>query len=112
MLDGELVILDAAGRQDFDALQQRIHPAVSRIERLAKETPARFVAFDLLARDGKSLLEEPFERRRELLEDSPGAGRLTPSTRDPGDRSRGCGEPRAVQAARRAIPARRANRAW
>jgi ATP-dependent DNA ligase len=86
VLDGELVILDAAGRQDFDALQQRIHPAVSRIERLAKETPARFVAFDLLARDGKSLLEEPFERRRELLEELVMRPvELTPSTRDPGD---------------------------
>src|SRR4051794_24715486 len=86
VIDGELVILDAAGRQDFDALQQRIHPAVSRIERLAKETPARFVAFDLLARDGESLLEQPFERRRELLEDLvTGAVELTPTTRDPGD---------------------------
>jgi ATP-dependent DNA ligase len=86
VLDGELVILDAAGRQDFDALQQRIHPAVSRIERLAKETPARFVAFDLLARDGKSLLEEPFERRRALLEEIVAKPvELTPCTRDPAD---------------------------
>ncbi len=86
VLDGELVILDAAGSQDFDALQQRIHPAVSRIERLAKETPARFVAFDLLARDGESLLEEPFERRRELLEELVVRPvELTPCTRDPGD---------------------------
>jgi ATP-dependent DNA ligase len=86
VLDGELVILDADGRQDFDALQQRIHPAASRIERLAKETPARFVAFDLLARDGESLLEEPFERRRALLEELVAKPlELTPSTRDPAD---------------------------
>jgi len=86
VLDGELVILDSDGRQNFDALQQRIHPAVSRIERLAKETPARFVAFDLLAQDGKSLLEEPFERRRGLLEDLIAEPvELTPCTRDPGD---------------------------
>jgi ATP-dependent DNA ligase len=86
VLDGELVILDADGRQDFDALQQRIHPAASRIERLAKETPARFVAFDLLARDGESLLEEPFARRRALLEELVAKPlELTPSTRDPAD---------------------------
>src|SRR4051812_944763 len=86
VLDGELVILDAKGRQEFDALQQRIHPAVSRIERLANEMPARFVAFDLLARDGRSLLEEPFERRRAELEeivDKP--VELTPTTRDPAE---------------------------
>ena len=69
VLDGELVILDARGKQDFDALQQRIHPAKSRIERLAGETPVRFVAFDLLASGNRSLLDEPFARRRELLED-------------------------------------------
>ena len=68
VLDGELVILEADGKQDFDALQQRIHPAESRIRKLAQEMPARFVAFDLLALDGRSLLDEPFERRREQLE--------------------------------------------
>ncbi len=50
VLDGEIVVRDADGREDFDALGQRIHPAASRIERLAGETPAVFVAFDLLAR--------------------------------------------------------------
>jgi len=68
VLDGELVILGEGGRQEFDALQQRIHPAESRVKRLAEETPARFVAFDLLEHDGKVLLDEPFARRRELLE--------------------------------------------
>jgi ATP-dependent DNA ligase len=68
VVDGELVILGEGGKQEFDTLQQRIHPAESRVRRLAEETPARFVAFDLLEQDGKVLLEEPFSRRRELLE--------------------------------------------
>jgi ATP-dependent DNA ligase len=67
VLDGEIVVRDSNGREDFDALGQRIHPAVSRIERLAGETPAVYVAFDLLALEDESLLERPFaERRREL----------------------------------------------
>jgi ATP-dependent DNA ligase len=86
VLDGELVILDAQGRQDFDGLQQRIHPAASRIERLAGETPARFVAFDLLSRDKHVLLEEPFERRRAELEELVAKPvELTPATRDPAE---------------------------
>jgi ATP-dependent DNA ligase len=68
VLDGELVILGDGDRQEFDLLQQRIHPAESRVKRLAEETPARFVAFDLLEQDGKLLLDEPFARRRKLLE--------------------------------------------
>jgi ATP-dependent DNA ligase len=68
VLDGELVVFGDDGKQEFEVLQQRIHPAESRIRRLAKETPVRFVAFDLLAVDGESLLEEPFERRRARLE--------------------------------------------
>ena len=68
MLDGELVILGDGGRQEFDALQQRIHPAESRVKLLAEEMPARFVAFDLLEHDGMVLLDEPLTRRRELLE--------------------------------------------
>jgi ATP-dependent DNA ligase len=86
VLDGELVILDAQGRQDFEALQQRIHPAVSRIKRLALETPARFVAFDALAREDTSLLELPLRERRETLEalvERPLD--LTPATRRPAD---------------------------
>ena len=50
VLDGEIVVRDADGREDFDALGQRIHPAASRVERLSGETPALYVAFDLLAR--------------------------------------------------------------
>jgi ATP-dependent DNA ligase len=70
VLDGEIVIDDpATGGQNFDALQQRIHPAASRIERLAGETPSRYVAFDLLARDDDVLMELPFAERRAALED-------------------------------------------
>jgi ATP-dependent DNA ligase len=69
VLDGEVVVRGGDGREDFDALGQRIHPAASRVQRLAGETPARYVAFDLLARDGEVLLERPFAERRALLED-------------------------------------------
>jgi ATP-dependent DNA ligase len=86
VLDGEIVIDDADGGQDFDALQQRIHPAQSRIAMLAEQTPARYVAFDLLARDGESWLERPFAERREGLEatvSDPVA--ITPLTREPSE---------------------------
>ena len=62
MLDGELVIRDAEGNLEFDALQSRIHPAESRITLLSKEIPAGLVAFDLLAEGDESLLEAPFAR--------------------------------------------------
>jgi ATP-dependent DNA ligase len=68
VLDGEIVVRGADGHEDFDALGQRIHPAVSRIQRLAGETPAVYVAFDLLALDDDSLLELPFAERRAALE--------------------------------------------
>jgi ATP-dependent DNA ligase len=67
VLDGEIVIGELDGMQDFDALQQRLHPAESRVRRLAEETPARFVAFDLLAADDESLLDRPYEERRAAL---------------------------------------------
>ena len=54
VLDGEIVLFDADGGQDFDALGQRIHPAASRIAMLAEKTPTRFIAFDLLARTTRS----------------------------------------------------------
>jgi ATP-dependent DNA ligase len=63
VLDGEIVIDGADGGQDFGALQQRIHPAQSRIAMLAEQTPAHYVAFDLLALDDRSLLERPFAER-------------------------------------------------
>jgi ATP-dependent DNA ligase len=62
VLDGEVVAAS------FDTLGQRIHPAKSRIERLSVETPARFIAFDLLARDDEVLLDRPWRERREALE--------------------------------------------
>ncbi len=68
IIDGEIVVADGSGNGlDFDALLQRIHPAASRIERLARDTPASFVAFDLLADGDRSLLDEPMRLRRELL---------------------------------------------
>jgi ATP-dependent DNA ligase len=86
VLDGEIVIEGRGGGQDFDALQQRIHPAQSRVAMLAEETPARYVAFDLLALGDESWLEHPFEERRRALEEQvaePVA--ITPLTRDPGE---------------------------
>jgi len=68
VLDGELVIRDAEGNLEFDALQSRIHPAESRISLLAREIPAQFVAFDLLADGDESLLEAPLAERRARLE--------------------------------------------
>jgi ATP-dependent DNA ligase len=68
VLDGEIVVRDAGGREDFDAIGQRIHPAASRIELLSRETPAVYVAFDLLAHDDDSLLDRPLSERRARLE--------------------------------------------
>jgi ATP-dependent DNA ligase len=68
VLDGEIVIHGPSGRQEFDLLGQRIHPAASRVARLAEETPSVFIAFDLLARDDEVLLELPYAERRAALE--------------------------------------------
>jgi ATP-dependent DNA ligase len=68
VLDGEIIVRGPRGHEDFDALGQRVHPAASRVERLAAETPAVYVAFDLLALDGASLLELSFDERRSALE--------------------------------------------
>ncbi len=68
VLDGEIVVRGADGREDFDALGQRVHPAESRIKLLSAETPAVYVAFDLLARDDESLLARPLAERRGALE--------------------------------------------
>jgi ATP-dependent DNA ligase len=68
VLDGELVILDSDGREEFDALQNRLHPAESRVRMLAEQTPALFRAFDLLAEGKEKLLTRPFVERRERLE--------------------------------------------
>jgi ATP-dependent DNA ligase len=68
VVDGEIVVFAEDGTQLFDALGQRIHPAKSRIERLAEETPARFIAFDILAQDDTTLLDLPLVERRRALE--------------------------------------------
>ncbi len=85
VVDGEIIV-PVNDRLGFDALQQRIHPAESRINLLAVETPAEFVAFDLLALDQVSLLDEPFRDRRMSLEALAKAFeppvRLAPSTLD------------------------------
>jgi ATP-dependent DNA ligase len=67
VVDGEIVIMTPHGL-DFDALQLRLHPAASRVTKLARETPASFVAFDLLAVNGKSLMDQPQSERRARLE--------------------------------------------
>jgi ATP-dependent DNA ligase len=85
VVDGELVVV-TDGELDFDALQQRIHPAKSRIDRLASETPTSYIAFDLLALGDRDLTREPFVERRRLLRASLQDARppvyLTPMTTD------------------------------
>ena len=100
VLDGELVIRDADGRLEFDALQERIHPAQSRIELLAKEIPAEFICFDLLAEGDEALLETPLRERRERLEKlASGADlELTPLTPDTDQAERWLGSIEGVMA--------------
>jgi ATP-dependent DNA ligase len=86
VLDGELVV-PLAGALSFDALQQRIHPAASRVAMLAKKTPAWYLIFDLLQADNDELVELPLEQRRTRLETFSRAFdgttlRLSPATRD------------------------------
>jgi ATP-dependent DNA ligase len=86
VVDGEIVIATARGL-DFDALQLRLHPAASRAAKLARETPASFVAFDLLALDDRDLRTAPQAERRALLEralaDAKPPIHVTPMTTDP-----------------------------
>jgi ATP-dependent DNA ligase len=87
VIDGEIVTPNAGGdRLDFDALQQRIHPADSRVRLLAEQTPASFIAFDLLALDDTDWTDRPFEHRRAALEEAlaPASAPvyLTPATTD------------------------------
>lgn len=86
VVDGEIVVADGGGHGlDFDALQQRIHPAESRVQRLSVETPAQFVAFDLIALDDSDLTATPMIERRRLLDTelAPNASvHLTPATTD------------------------------
>ncbi len=85
VVDGEIIV-SVKDRLGFDALQQRIHPAESRINRLAAETPAQFIAFDVLAVADADLMAEPFRDRRAVLEAMAGAFgapvHLAPSTLD------------------------------
>lgn len=85
VVDGEIVVATAHGL-DFDALQLRLHPAASRTEKLARETPSSFIAFDVLAIEGRSLMKAPQGARRTALERllrkvTPPV-HLTPATRD------------------------------
>jgi ATP-dependent DNA ligase len=86
VVDGEVVVVTNDGL-DFDTLQLRLHPAASRVRKLAEETPAGFVAFDLLALGDRDLTTEPFGERRRLLEgvlgQPPTGVHLTPVTTDP-----------------------------
>jgi ATP-dependent DNA ligase len=87
VIDGEIVVADPKrGTLDFEALQQRIHPAVSRVTLLSRQTPASFVAFDLLALGDDDLTGRPLSERRALLERAlPGDGtavHVTPATQD------------------------------
>src|SRR5213593_1086269 len=85
VIDGEIVITTPRGL-DFDALQMRLHPAASRVAKLSQETPASFVAFDLLASGGRVRMTAPQRERRGLLEKVFAKVRsplhLTPMTRD------------------------------
>jgi ATP-dependent DNA ligase len=85
VIDGEIVV-PLGGRLEFEALQQRIHPAESRVRKLAAATPAQFVAFDLLAFGDQSLMDVPFGERRKLLEKAvkqTADVHVTPATDDP-----------------------------
>jgi len=87
VIDGEVIVADT-GRNtlDFEALQQRIHPAASRVKLLSEQTPAGFVAFDLLALGDEDLTERPFAERRarllEVLKDARPPIYVTPATED------------------------------
>ncbi len=86
VVDGEIVVVTGDGLA-FDTLQNRLHPAASRVKRLAAEHPASFVAFDLLALEDRDLTGEPFHERRRFLEGLLGHRldrvHLTPVTADP-----------------------------
>ena len=100
VLDGELVIRDSDGNLEFDSMQERIHPAQSRIELLSKEIPASYIVFDLLAEGDEVLCERPLRDRRERLEViAAGAGlELTPLTPDAEQAERWLGSIEGVMA--------------
>ncbi|MDQ3866215.1 MAG: ATP-dependent DNA ligase [Actinomycetota bacterium] len=78
-VDGEIVV-ETGGALDFDALQSRLHPAESRVRKLARETPAQFVAFDVLLWDGEQIHAWPLEERRRRVEALPLA--ISPATHE------------------------------
>src|SRR5262245_50934748 len=87
VIDGEIVVADTERNTlDFEALQQRIHPAASRVKLLSQQTPASFIAFDLLALGDDDLTQRPLLERRETLErvlaDAKPPVHITPATRD------------------------------
>jgi ATP-dependent DNA ligase len=86
VVDGEIVV-PRGDRLDFESLLQRIHPAASRVTKLATETPASFVAFDLLALGDESLMDAPYAQRRlqlrEALAGAPGPVYVSTVTADP-----------------------------
>jgi ATP-dependent DNA ligase len=85
VVDGEIVIAGETGL-DFDALQLRLHPAASRVAMLARQQPAAFVAFDVLAANGRDVMAKPQKERRAILEKLLARAKpplhLTPVTRD------------------------------
>jgi len=83
-LDGEIVIA-RDGVLDFDSMQMRLHPAESRVQRLSKEIPAEFIAFDVLLWKGKPIHEQPLAKRRKELEKVAKGFRFSPYTLDPKD---------------------------
>ncbi|GAA2955857.1 ATP-dependent DNA ligase [Microbacterium schleiferi] len=95
LLDGEIVIalgVPGSQRLDWDALTQRIHPAESRVRMLSDQTPAMFIAFDILARGERDLASEPFQARRaellDLLSAVPHPVHVTRTTHDPDQAAR------------------------
>ena len=83
VIDGEIIVV-VGDRLEFEVLQQRIHPAASRVKLLSQQTPARFVTFDLLALDDIDYTKLPFEQRRVALEQAV-AERLGSDSPDPCD---------------------------
>jgi len=85
VIDGEIVVA-VGDRLEFEVLQQRIHPAASRVQMLSEQTPASFIAFDLLALGDLDCTKQPFEQRRAALEEALAGAQppvhLTPITRD------------------------------
>jgi ATP-dependent DNA ligase len=107
VLDGEIVIHAPGGGEEFNLLGQRIHPAASRIERLAVETPATYIAFDLLAEDDDVLLEQSWETRRARLEARElGSAELTGVVRSAGEAERWLRSAEGVIAKQTAAPYR------